>query len=148
MCLHTHTTHNVIRGVLEAFLPLQNCGVQAPRSHWHSAEQHISNPHVRAHQALLQQCALFRVCVIQFLQPSFQWAMTRVTLMSSFCSETLQHLCSSRAIAACCLLPLRLAMVSLTLLSVGTRYKIHGKVRPQNAAWLPKWRRCSPSLST
>lgn len=90
----------------------------------------------------LQQCVVFSVCVcvIQFLQPHFQWASTPVTLMSSLCSETLQHLCSSRAIAACCLLPLRLATLSLIPLLVGTRYKMHVKVRPQNASWLPKWK--------
>lgn len=54
-------------------------------------------------------CSSLDACMTQPSQPGFQWASTPGTLMSSLHSEMLQHLHSKRAVAACCLLPLRLA---------------------------------------
>ena len=55
------------------------------------------------------RCSSLGACMTQLLQPSFQWAATPGTLLSSLHSQTLQHPCSKRTVAAGCLLPLRLA---------------------------------------
>ena len=142
MCSCTHTTHKKLSIVY--YVPSCNYKVVAFRLHVLTGTpiSGVSAIYMYAHTKLFCNsvwCSL-DACMTQLLQPSFQWASTPGTLMSSLCSETLQHLCSKRAIAAC-LLPLRLATKWLNPLALGTDCKLHIKFRPQNATWLPKRRR-------
>lgn len=84
-------------------------------------------------------------CMTQLMQPSFRWASTTGTLMSSLYSEVLQHLCSKRAVAVWFLLPFRLAAKWFT--RSRSQLQILVTFRSQNATWLPRRRRCSLFLS-
>lgn len=108
---HTCCTKAAIRGVLHAFLRLQISGVHFLCSYWHTIYWHISNSYVHTDTALLQQRVLFfsRCLHDSTLATKLSVGISSWHTCESH-SETLQHLCSERAIAICCLLPLRLAI--------------------------------------
>lgn len=92
MCSCAHYAQEVTCVVFNPFLCLQNCGSQASRTHWHTAQCHISNLQASHTNLFCKMCVLLLcMCVgINSCNPAFSGIHCRCTHVTTVPKELRQ----------------------------------------------------------